>query len=572
MNMDLSDVELRVLFEHFDQDQGGTIDYEEFVQGIRDPLTPRRMNLVHLAFNKIDLDGSGEVEPSEVVSAYNADKHPDVIAGTKTKDQVLREFLDTFDVGGVKDGKVTRKEFENYYTNLGANIENEDYFELMIRNAWHIAGGEGAAASSANKRVLVTGSDGKQRVVEIEDDLGLDLVPEKEKSAWMMNKLKAQGVDVMGIDAKGAVEEDESPTGAGGKKVTKNNPTFSSSITLGGVGEAPGKNRVGKGSMARPKKGKVAADHVDIHSSDLRSSLGFAARQKKPEKKVTSLAEAAGSQGITSILDTLKKQLASRGARGIIGLGRKFRIMDDDGSKALSMDEFKKAMAECALDLSDEQLTDLFKYFDKDGSGDIDFEEFLGGVRGGISPKRMKFVHKAFEIIDEDGNGYVEPSELVDKYSADKHPDVIRGDKTPEEVMREFLDTFDVGGEKDGKVTRNEFENYYKNISSSIDNDDYFELMMRNAWHISGGEGWAANSANKRVLVTDSNGKQFVAEIENDLGLDLIPIEKRKDEMIKRLKKQGVDVVNIDTGGSCDDETPEEKKQNPNFAKSSIFG
>ena len=32
--------------------------------------------------------------------------------------------------------------------------------------------------------------------------------------------------------------------------------------------------------------------------------------------------------------------------------------------------------------------------------------------------------------------------------------------------------------------------NYYNNVSASIDNDDYFELMIRNAWHISGGEGW----------------------------------------------------------------------------------
>ena len=37
-----------------------------------------------------------------------------------------------------------------------------------------------------------------------------------------------------------------------------------------------------------------------------------------------------------------------------------------------------------------------------------------------------------------------------------------------------------------GMVTTNEFINYYKNISSSIDCDDYFELMMRNAWKIPG--------------------------------------------------------------------------------------
>jgi hypothetical protein len=55
---------------------------------------------------------------------------------------VLREFLDTFDVGGVRDGCVTEEEFMNYYTNIGASIDNDAYFELMMRNAWHISGGE----------------------------------------------------------------------------------------------------------------------------------------------------------------------------------------------------------------------------------------------------------------------------------------------------------------------------------------------------------------------------------------------------------------------------------------------
>jgi hypothetical protein len=38
---------------------------------------------------------------------YNAKKHPDVIAGRATAQQILQQFLDTFDVGGEVDGKVT---------------------------------------------------------------------------------------------------------------------------------------------------------------------------------------------------------------------------------------------------------------------------------------------------------------------------------------------------------------------------------------------------------------------------------------------------------------------------------
>ena len=77
------------------------------------------------------------------------------------------------------------------------------------------------------------------------------------------------------------------------------------------------------------------------------------------------------------------------------------------------------------------------------------------------------------------------------------------------------------------------------NLSASIDDDDYFELMIRNAWHISGGTGQAANSANRRVLVTRSDGTQGIEEIKNDLGLK----NDDKKGMIARLKAQGVDVV-----------------------------
>lgn len=46
--------------------------------------------------------------------------------------------------------------------------------------------------------------------------------------------------------------------------------------------------------------------------------------------------------------------MAARGVRGIVGLARKFRIMDDDSSGVLSMAEFKKGMRETSLDLSEQ--------------------------------------------------------------------------------------------------------------------------------------------------------------------------------------------------------------------------
>lgn len=55
----------------------------------------------------------------------------------------------------------------------------------------------------------------------------------------------------------------------------------------------------------------------------------------------------------------------------------------------------------------------------------------------------------------------------------------------------------------DGKVTLPEFIEYYKNISCSVDNDDYFALIINNSWNIKGDaptyqkyeKGWANEDA-----------------------------------------------------------------------------
>jgi len=62
----------------------------------------------------------------------------------------------------------------------------------------------------------------------------------------------------------------------------------------------------------------------------------------------------------------------------------------------------------------------------------------------------------------------------------------------------------------DGKIGMDEFCDYYTDVSASVDRDDYFELMMRNAWHLEGGEGASANTSITRHLVTDAEGNQSV--------------------------------------------------------------
>jgi len=76
--------------------------------------------------------------------------------------------------------------------------------------------------------------------------------------------------------------------------------------------------------------------------------------------------------------------------------------------------------------------------------------------------------------------------------------------------------------------------------------------MIRNAWHISGGEGWCENSSNMRVLVTHSDGSQTVEEVKNDIGIK----SDDKAQITARLQAQGVDVKGFETSGVVDSTEP----------------
>ena len=117
----------------------------------------------------------------------------------------------------------------------------------------------------------------------------------------------------------------------------------------------------------------------------------YADQESKPNQTLATFTKPSSLNGggslpsVDNLLSTLREELARRGARGIVGLQRKFRIMDDNGDQALSPSEFRKAMNECDLKLADGEISSIFKRFDKDGDGVVDFEEFLQGIRVSVS-------------------------------------------------------------------------------------------------------------------------------------------------------------------------------------------
>ena len=87
-----------------------------------------------------------------------------------------------------------------------------------------------------------------------------------------------------------------------------------------------------------------------------------------------------------------KDKVMKRGAKGVIGLKRQFKIMDSDGSGALDYSEFKKALDDYKVGASEEEAQQLFGIFDKNRDGTINFEEFLDYLLGELSQFRIGLI------------------------------------------------------------------------------------------------------------------------------------------------------------------------------------
>lgn len=130
---------MQALFKYYDVSGDGKVSVEEFLRGLRDQLTERREAMVWRAFALMDRDGSGQIEAKDVAHLYDVSQHREFIEGTKTKDEILADFLNSFDgVKGNNDGTISKEEWFEYYTDLSVSVPSDDYFVQMMESTWNI--------------------------------------------------------------------------------------------------------------------------------------------------------------------------------------------------------------------------------------------------------------------------------------------------------------------------------------------------------------------------------------------------------------------------------------------------
>ena len=73
-----------IIFNYFDRNKNGSVDYNEFLRGIRGELNQTRIEYIRKAYDKLDVNKDGRVTLEDIARLYDVSYHPDVQSGRMT--------------------------------------------------------------------------------------------------------------------------------------------------------------------------------------------------------------------------------------------------------------------------------------------------------------------------------------------------------------------------------------------------------------------------------------------------------------------------------------------------------
>jgi len=460
--LDIPEDVLQELFNDFDYDGSGFISYDEFLVKLLGNLNERREAVVRAAFNKLDIDKSGVVELNEVKSFYSTKNNPQVLNGEINEEQLYAHFVETFGnhhnlFSGIRDKRVTWKEFLDYYRFISFNVPDDDLFEAIVVAAWKLENMGEYIKSQRNEDLK------KQRMLE--------------------HNLEERHESIRGRKNETSIRGGGAPYGV------DREPTDYSTSNMNNINDnnnrlrAGRKNKYDNNEQTNVKENLMGNNNND-NDYNYRKPYQYQPQNKTQYQKSTSLT--AGESALNILKDVIKQ----RGSRGILGMRRCFMIYDDSNSRMLTFDNFYKYVTNFVIPLSRNQAAALFKLYDRQNAGEISYDSLVNELLGKLGESRRNLVNNAFNKLDVGRKGVVNMNIIRNGFNAKGHPDVINGKRTDQEVLAEFLDNFDYHfnllnqgrNPDDEEVTNQEFIDFYRYISSGIEDDNYFNKMITGVW------------------------------------------------------------------------------------------
>ncbi len=462
--IDLSSEQIHFIFKIFDVNKDGSLSYIEFLRGVRGEINDFRKYLIDKAFAKLDVNNQGAITLDEVVGKYQVTRHPAVVEGRKTGDQVLSEFLETYEiyhniVTGSANPTVTKEEFQGYYENISATIPDDEYFANVLDATWDISN---TAAQPTHEHTWT----------------------DKSKYGDQLDT----GYDYKNMDPL----QMKTPTLRSGLESTEN--PWQTTTPYYQVENAD------RRSIASQHVRRQGRDHQEIVGEESKDHLlntkvidtynKYLEQNSTPIEGTTMAPSYSKTKTFELALERFKSQVARKGTKGIIGLQKQFMAYDDGRNGTIEGENFQKGLQDFEIAISQDDLFTIFGTFNVPNTTRMNDVGLLDTIRGELNEFRNAKVELAWRRISGASPEFLDWDFISQSFNANRHPGVKAGYITEENVKNDFVETFTAlhgvyhSFQPNQPVSKAEFFEYFKILSTTVPNDKVFDLIMTGVWNI----------------------------------------------------------------------------------------
>ena len=612
LNLNISSNDIYEFFNYLDVEKIGRVSTNVILNVLKGELNDRRKIYLNKVFKILDSEKKGEISINKLKNIFDAKNHPDVLNNNKSENELYNQFCYTLDIfirfSNILNYRINNEQFIEYYSGVSPSIKDDDYFEQILNNIWDVEKKKTEKKKYYNiiyknnydiyqegnemgMNSIFFGQSNSQRPIYNYD---YDYLEEFYKSSSGVSKNnnnnynKKSNLNRIKNNFRNKTQNDLD-------KNSINNIITFSTLNKNKV-KSPKKYflyesentkenhgiRVFKKKRYNPITDEFIQESNSFNNGyntiKIKKNEQMNLNEKKQEELIKE--EILPEESIKEEENKEKKNifhfnsfnnsnikenesllkfrqiLISQGIKGIFHFQKMLSIYDRNSSGFISFDNFYTIFQTNYTSIPLSDIKSIFSLFEINNEGQINnssenkikYDLLLKSLVGNISIKRRILIQKVFNTFSKEKKNKAMISEIKNKFNASRHPDVIKGIKTENKILGEFLDFLETFREYNNNLhgfnfsmSFQEFFDFYSQISLSINDDKYFEMLLTNCWDL--------DQIYKKEEENNNNDKKEKNNINtNNVNNNYRKITKRNNSEIKHDKnirmKAGSQIIN----------------------------
>ena len=584
LHLNISSNDIYELFNYLDSEKIGRISTSDILNLITEPINEKRKIYLVKVFKSIDSDKKGEISINKLKNIFNAKNHPDVSDNIRNEDEIYNQFCYTLDIfirfNNILNYSINLEQFIDYYSGISPSIKEDEEFQKILEKVWDVDKKQKEKKKFYNiiyknnyenypedsEMGINSLFFGESHTERPKYDYNYDYLDEFYKSSQDINIRNKYNKNINKsnnniknhLRSKTNVDlvQDTLERKAILNFNTLNNNKITGSGRYFGQESDNIKENNGKRIFKKKRYNPITDEFIQENNSfntghNIVNDLIKKDQIKKeneilikeeinPEieeyntknKKIYNFNTFNSKIKENESLVKFRKLLVSLGTKSIFRFQKMLSIYDRDNSGFISFDNFYTIFQSNYIDIPLVDIKSIFGLFDNNNNEKqinsaseykIKYDLLLKSIIGNISIKRRALIQKVFDSFSRDKNGKILISDMKNRFNPSRHPDVLKGSKTENKILGEFLDFLEIFREYynnlHGGYTFNmgfqEFLEFYSEISLSIEDDKDFENLLINCWDLELIEQKDKINDNNKEQIDNMEGNNIYKKIQN---------------------------------------------------------